>query len=110
MSRSDLDRLDDITVAVAAIRSHAGRGQLTDELIIDAVRIRLLEIGEAAKALSENLTATEPQVPWRQIARMRDQIAHRYFATLPEIIQDTVDNDLGALESAVARMRVRLDG
>jgi len=104
MTRSDLARLNDITGAVEAIRSHVGRGPLTDDLVADAVRIRLLEIGEAVKGLSDDLTATEPQIPWRQIARMRDHLAHRYFATLPEIIQSTVDNDLGPLEAAVTRM------
>jgi uncharacterized protein with HEPN domain len=107
VSRSDHDRLDDITAAIDAIRSHVARGPLTDDLVSDAVRIRLLEIGEAVKALSDDLTATEPEIPWRQIARMRDHLAHRYFATLPEMIQDTVDTDLAPLESAVDRMRSR---
>ncbi len=54
MSRFDRDRLEDITTAVAAIRSHVERGPLSDDLVADAVRIRLLEIGEAVKAPSEN--------------------------------------------------------
>lgn len=77
MSRHDADRLDDITAATEAIRSHVERGPLSDSLVSDAVRIRLLEIGEAVKALPENLTSTEPDIPWRQIARMRDHLAHR---------------------------------
>lgn len=108
MSRSDADRLDDITAAIDAIRSHVARGAFDDELVSDAVRIRLLEIGEAAKALSTELTASEPQIPWRQIGRMRDHLAHRYFATLPDIIESTVNNDLEPLEAAVARMRARV--
>jgi len=108
VSRHDGDRLEDITTAIAAIRSHVQRGPLSDELVSDAVRIRLLEIGEAVKALSEELTASEPQIPWRQIARMRDHLAHRYFFTEVEIIRDTVDNDLAPLLAAVERMRDRL--
>ncbi len=108
MSRPDRDRLDDITAAIEAIRSHVARGPLTDALIVDAVRIRLLEIGEAVKSLSDELIGTEPGVPWRQIARMRDHLAHRYFATVPEIIQDTVDKDLAPLQKAVEHMRARL--
>lgn len=86
MSRNDADRLDDITAAVDAIRSHVKRGPLSDDLVSDAVRIRLLEIGEAVKALPEELTSTEPDIPWRQIARMRDHLAHRYFMTESAII------------------------
>ncbi len=73
----------------------------------DAVRIRLLEIGEAVKALPENLTSTEPDIPWRQIARMRDHLAHRYFMTELEILQSTDEEDLGPLRNAVDHMRAR---
>ena len=62
--------------AIDAIRSHLQRGDLSDGLIFDAVRIRLLEIGEAVKALPDDLLATQPSVPWRQITRMRDHLAH----------------------------------
>jgi uncharacterized protein with HEPN domain len=44
-------RLEDIEAAIAAIRSHLRRGELSDGLVFDAIRIRLLEIGEAVKAL-----------------------------------------------------------
>lgn len=108
MSRLDGDRLDDITAAIDAIRSHVARGPLTDDLVRDAVRIRLLEIGEAVKSLDAGLVGTEPGIPWRQIARMRDHLAHRYFLTEIEILQDTVANDLAPLEAAVARMRTRV--
>ena len=107
MSRHDADRLDDITAAIEAIRSHVERGPLSDSLVSDAVRIRLLEIGEAVKALPEHLTSTEPDIPWRQIARMRDHLAHRYFMTELEILQSTIEEDLGPLRDAVDRMRAR---
>ena len=74
---------------------------LSDSLIFDAVRIRLLEIGEAVKALPDDLLATQPSIPWRQIARMRDHLAHRYFDTAHAILQATVDEDLPDLERAV---------
>lgn len=105
MSRSDVDRIDDITAAIHAIRSHVERGPLSDDLVSDAVRIRLLEIGEAVKSISPELTATEPEIPWRQIARMRDHLAHRYFMTELEILRGTIDSDLDPLEAAIERMR-----
>lgn len=105
MSRHSHERLDDITAAIAAIRSHIRRGPLSDDLVNDAVRIRLLEIGEAVKSLDQQLTDTEPELPWRQIARMRDHLAHRYFLTERQVIQETIDHDLGPLEAAVNRMR-----
>lgn len=47
----DAQRLADVLAAIEAVRSHMERGELTDGLIFDAVSIRLLEIGEAVKAL-----------------------------------------------------------
>ena len=83
---------------------HLKRGGLSDGLVFDAVRIRLLEIGEAVKALPDEVLNAQPSIPWRQIARMRDHLAHRYFDTAHSILQATVDDDLPELEKAVHAM------
>jgi uncharacterized protein with HEPN domain len=104
----DRQRLSDILAAIEAISGYLKRGGLSDGLIFDAVRIRLLEIGEAVKALPTDLLAGEPGIPWSQIARMRDHLAHRYFDTSHAILQATVDHDLPQLEQAVRRLTQRL--
>jgi uncharacterized protein with HEPN domain len=81
MTYRERQRLADIQAAIDAIRSHLQRGDLSDGLVSDAVRIRLLEIGEAVKALPAEMLSSQPGIPWRQIARMRDHLAHRYFDT-----------------------------
>jgi uncharacterized protein with HEPN domain len=101
-------RLADIQVAIDAIRSHLRRGDLSDGLVSDAVRIRLLEIGEAVKALPVEMLGSQPDIPWRQIARMRDHLAHRYFDTDHAVLQATVDNDLPELERAVQSLTAAL--
>jgi uncharacterized protein with HEPN domain len=109
VSYRDRQRLADIQAAIDAIRSHLQRGTLADGLVFDAVRIRLLEIGEAVKALPADLLATQPAIPWSQIARMRDHLAHRYFDTAHAILQATVDDDLPELERAVRSLTESLD-
>jgi len=94
-------RLADIKAAIDAIRTHLQRGNLSDGLVFDAVRIRLLKIGEAVKALSAEMLSSQPNIPWAQIARMRDHLAHRYFDTDRAVVQATVDNDLPDLQRAV---------
>lgn len=110
MTYRERQRLADIQAAIDAIRSHLQRGQLSDGLVFDAVRIRLLEIGEAVKALPAELLDTQPSIPWRQIARMRDHLAHRYFDTAHAILQATVDDDLPELERAIHALGKTLPG
>ena len=83
-------RLADIQAPIDAVRSHLLRGDLSDDLVFDAVRIRLLEIGEAVKALPAEMLSSQPGIPWSQIARMRDHLAHRYFDTDHAILWGTV--------------------
>lgn len=54
--------------------------------------------------MPRELLATEPDVPWEQVAGMRDQLAHRYFDTSHSIVAATVNNDLPELERAVKRL------
>ena len=100
MSRHDRQRLEDILAAIDAIRAHVTRGELSDSLVFDAVRVRLIEIGEAVKALPADLLANEPDLPWTQIAGMRDRLAHRYFDTSHAIVAATVEHDVPELERA----------
>ena len=107
MNRQDVSRLDDIVQAIDAIRGHLTKGDLGQGLVYDAVRVRLIEIGEAVKGLSPSLLDTEPSIPWSAIARMRDHLAHRYFDTDHAIVQDVVDNELEPLLLAVRSMAGR---
>lgn len=108
MSRRDGERLRDVLDAIDAIRSHVARGGLSDGLVFDAVRVRLIEIGEAIKAISAELLDTEPAHPWSDIARMRDRLAHRYFDTNHGHVTGAVEHDLEPLEVAVRRLLDRL--
>lgn len=108
MSRHDDQRLADVLAAADAIADHLQRGDLDDGLVFDAVRVRLIEIGEAVKAVDTELLAEEPDVPWIDVAGMRDQLAHRYFDTAHSIVRATVTEDLPPLVAAVNRLLNRL--
>lgn len=108
MTRSDSQLLDDVATAISAIHQHLQHGPVSVDIVMDAVAMRLLEIGEAVKSLSTEITRTEPEIGWREIAAMRDFLAHHYFTTNPDVVQAVVDNDLQPLADAVARMRARL--
>lgn len=110
MSRLDRARLDDITDAIGAIHQHLERGDLHDGLVYDAVRVRLIENGEAVKAISPQLLQDAPEIPWSAIARMRDHLAHHYFDTDHAIVQDVIGTELTPLFDAVRNLISRLDG
>lgn len=109
MSRRDEAWLQDILDALDAIDSHLEQGTLDDGLVYDAVRMRLFEIGEAVKAIDGDLLAKQPSVPWREIARMRDVLAHHYFDTDHAIVQDVVDQNLGSLRSGTTDLLATID-
>lgn len=81
MSRRADSRLQDIAAACEAISRYIARADVGDEIVFDAIRVRLIEIGEAVQDLRDDVVALEPDIPWTDIARMQDHLAHRYFDT-----------------------------
>jgi uncharacterized protein with HEPN domain len=104
VSRPERERLRDILVACEAITAYAAREGVDDDIVYDAIRVRLIEIGEAVKDIDPKLLATEPDIPWMEISRMRDQLAHRYFDTAHSIVRATAANDIPPLIAAVSRL------
>ena len=104
MSRRDDQRLGDIIAAAQTIADHLKRSGLDDGLVFDAVRVRLIEIGEAVRAIDTELLAREPSIPWVDVAGMRNHLAHRYFDTGHAVVRATVDHDLPPLVDAAGRL------
>ena len=106
MSRSDTERLRDIVECIDAIY----RAELTvqrypddddvAQVALDAVQRRVLTIGEAVKALSPGLRERHRDVPWSDIARMRDLIGHHYYKLDPQIVRATIGEPIAHLRAA----------
>lgn len=80
-------------------RGHEPREGLPIGVVFDPIRVRLVEIGEAVKDVSSELLGQQPLISWRQVAAMRDQLAHRYFDTSHAIATQTVGSDLAEFGS-----------
>ena len=88
------ERLSDVQASCAAIADYLARAGVDDDIVFDAIRVRLIEIGEAVKDIDPKLLEGEPGIPWTEISRMRDQLAHRYFDTAHSIVRATAANDV----------------
>jgi uncharacterized protein with HEPN domain len=67
--------------------------------------IRALEIiGEATKKLPNSLKVEHPEVPWRDMAGLRDKVAHDYFGVDLEVVWDTAIDDAPSLKPLIIKI------
>lgn len=97
-SRGDREFLRDILEAIRRADVYVdGLGYvefLADQKTQDAV-IRTLEImGEATKRLSPEIRGKYPDVPWKNMAGVRDKLIHDYFGVNFDIVWEIVRNEL----------------
>ncbi|MGD2157932.1 MAG: DUF86 domain-containing protein [Anaerolineales bacterium] len=66
----------------------------------DAVIRNLEVIGEAAKNIPEPFRRKYPDLPWKEMAGMRDRLIHHYFGVNLDIVWDVIRGELpGVLEN-----------
>ena len=109
MTRTERDRLRDIRDAIAAIHEHlarAGEEPASEHaaLLHDAVLFQFVVIGEAVKNLGAETRDSEPEVPWTDVAGLRDLIAREYFTVEIDRVLAIVERDLPPLEQAIDRL------
>jgi uncharacterized protein with HEPN domain len=73
-----------------------------DKKTIFAVTRAIQIMGEAVKKLPDNIRQQHPQIPWKDIAKMRDKVTHQYFSVKLDVLWDTVKQDLPLLQSLIS--------
>jgi uncharacterized protein with HEPN domain len=72
---------------------------LKNHLVQDGV-IRQIEIlGEATKKISPEIKNKIPDIPWKDIAGMRDKLIHDYMGVDIEAVWDTIEKDIPELKT-----------
>lgn len=108
MKHDDQLYLQNILDAISTIETYVQRldrdGFDKNKLVQDGVIRQITIIGEATKLLSNELRNKHSQIPWRQIARMRDTLIHRYFGVDLEQVWLTVQNDLPVLKAEATKI------
>ena len=77
---------------------------LADSKTSDAVLRNVEVIGEACKQLPEAFKRANPQVPWAQMAGMRNRIVHDYTGVDLGIIWHVVTDSLPILAAEIASL------
>lgn len=76
----------------------------------DMIVRRIEIIGEAVKNLPDDLKREHPEIPWRDIAGLRDIVVHQYFGLDLELIWDVVKEDIPQLKPRILSVRDELRG
>jgi uncharacterized protein with HEPN domain len=107
-NRHHRQSLQDILDAIRYIEefmADAGRTALAqDRKTLFAVAKALENIGEAVKQVPAAVRRKYPDVPWKDMAGMRDVPIHDYFGIDAEIVTKTVREDLPVLKRHVAEI------
>lgn len=102
-----LESIRDCLERIAEYTAAGEQSFLASRLIQDGVIRNLEVIGEATKNLSSDLRTANPEIPWRQIAGMRDVLIHDYLKVNLARVWRTVASDLPPLREAVQRLLKR---
>lgn len=97
----DQESLIDIATAIKRIlryTANISRANLeTNDEKLSATLHQITIIGEATKRLSQSFRQQHPEIPWREMAGMRDVIVHEYDQLDFDVIWDVVQNKINPL-------------
>jgi uncharacterized protein with HEPN domain len=100
--------IQDIYDAMQYIKEFVGTMKrkefLADEKTRSAVAFKIENIGEASKSIPREIKAKYKDLPWTDMARMRDKITHFYFGINYKVVWSVVKKELPAIEPAIAKI------
>ncbi|MCW5700718.1 MAG: DUF86 domain-containing protein [Rhodospirillales bacterium] len=105
--RDPRERLHDVLEAIDAIGRYRDRDRAAfdrDELLQSWYLRHLQIIGEAARALPDEVRGMAPDIPWPKIIGMRNILVHGYFAIDADIVWEAATRDVPAMKPKVEHL------
>ena len=99
-----LEAIEKLWIYTAHIRTADELLQKDDQLIFNACQTLLMTVGEECKKIDSLLRAEYPEIPWGQIMKLRNRIAHDYRSVNPKIAFDVIENYLQPLKFVLVEM------
>ena len=81
-----------------------------DDKTTSAVVRKLEIIGEATNNIPKEIRMKYKEIPWSDIARMRDKIIHFYFGVDYEIVWKVIKERLPEIKQQIKRVLKELEG
>lgn len=107
-SRDWTFRIQDILTCIEKIERYTSGMTMTEfkkeEIIIDAVVRNFEIIGEASKHISVSIRNKYPDVPWSEMAGIRNILIHEYFGVDTKILWNTAKKDLPSLKKQLLKI------
>ena len=101
--------LDDMTQFAERVISYSeGMSQEdfeSNSLNYDAITRNIELIGEAATRIPEEIRASNPNIPWRQIIATRNQLIHGYLGIDNDVLWSIVQDDIPSLLQQLKKLR-----
>jgi uncharacterized protein with HEPN domain len=107
MSLSDRQILDDILIRIEKLRPIASLTQeayLQDDMMKTVVERHLEIIGDLVKGLSSDFRTQHTEIPWKEVAKLRDLLAHHYERIDHVELWNTLTLDVPILEAFIKRV------
>lgn len=80
-----------------------------DDYFAHAVRSAIEVIGEAANNVPDQIKTENPDIPWREMAALRNRIIHGYFRIDYSIVWNVIVSDLPDVEPKISALLRNLD-